>query len=82
MVVRSDSTAIDAIEAKPYANDPSFAVVTFSNGDSHTGSHICGFTVSNSQHTYQVDYYGTVKPAGIDEVCSAAAQTKFLATAP
>jgi hypothetical protein len=82
MVVKSDSAAIAAIEAKPYANDPSFAVVTFTNGDSHSGTRLCGFTVSNSQHTYQVDFYGTVRPAGIDEVCSAAAQTHFLATAP
>jgi hypothetical protein len=82
MVVKSDSTAIAAIEANPYTNDPNFGTVTFSNGDSHTAPHVCGFTVSNSQHTYVVNFYGSIKSGATDEVCSAAAQTHFLATAP
>jgi hypothetical protein len=82
MVVKSDSTAIAAIEASPYSNDPNFGTVTFSNGDSHTGPHVCGFTVSNSQHTYVVNFYGSIKSGATAEVCSAAAQTHFLATAP
>ncbi len=83
IVVKSDSTAIAAIEANDsYSNDPSFAAVIFSAGDTHTGPHVCGFTASNSSHTYQVDYYGTVTTGAAAVVCSAAAQTHFLATAP
>jgi hypothetical protein len=84
MVVKSDSTAIAAIEANSstYANDANFGAVTFTNGDTHTGPHVCGFTVSNSNHTYQVDFYGTVKAGAGSEVCSAAEQTHFLANAP
>jgi hypothetical protein len=83
IVVKSDSTAIAAIEAnESYSNDPNFAPVSFSAGDTHTGPHVCGFTVSNSSHTYQVDYYGTVTAGAAAVVCSAAAQTHFLATAP
>jgi ABC-type transport system substrate-binding protein len=82
MVVKSDGTAVAAIEAKPYTNDPTFGAVTFSNGDTHTGPHVCGFNVSSSQHTYQVDFYGNIKPGAAGEVCSAADQTHFLATAP
>jgi hypothetical protein len=84
MVVKSDSTAIAAIEANAntYSNDSGFAGVTFTKGDDHTAPHVCGFTVSNSNHTYQVDFYGNVKAGAGSEVCSAAEQTHFLATAP
>jgi hypothetical protein len=84
MVVKSDSTAIAAIEANAntYANDSGFAGVTFTKGDDHTAPHVCGFTVSNTNHTYQVDFYGNVKAGAGSEVCSAAQQTHFLATAP
>jgi hypothetical protein len=84
MVVKSDSTAISAIEANAntYANDSGFAGVTFTKGDDHTAPHVCGFTVSNTNHTYQVDFYGNVKAGAGSEVCSSAEQTHFLATAP
>jgi hypothetical protein len=84
MVVTSDPTAISAIESSgnTYANDANFAGVTFTPGDTHKGPRVCGFDVSNSRHSYQVTFYGTVSSEGAEQVCSAASQVQFLTTAP
>jgi hypothetical protein len=74
IVVTSDSTAIASLESSIKTSDTS---ATISNGDNHTGNHVCGFNVSKNGHSYQVDIYGTVPSS----VCSAAQQS-FLADAP
>ncbi len=75
IVVTSDSTAIASLESSLKTSD---ATATVSNGDNHTGNHVCGFNVSKNGHTYQVDVYGTVPSS----TCNQAAQASFLADAP
>jgi hypothetical protein len=75
IVVTSDSTAITSLESSLKTSDAS---ATVSNGDNHTGSHVCGFNVSKNGHNYQVDVYGTVP----NSTCNAQAQASFLADAP
>jgi hypothetical protein len=75
IVVTSDSTAIASLES---SLKTSGAGATVSNGDNHTGNHVCGFNVSKNGHTYQVDVYGSVPSS----TCNAAAQASFLADAP
>ncbi|MGA7987446.1 MAG: hypothetical protein WCB51_03495 [Candidatus Dormiibacterota bacterium] len=75
IVVTSDSTAIASLESSLKTSDAS---ATVSNGDNHTGSHVCGFNVSKNGHTYQVDVYGSVPSS----TCNAQAQASFLADAP
>jgi len=79
VVVTSDSTAIGDLESKLPSTAPG---VKFSNGDTHTSAHVCGFSTSKNGHSYQVDFYGNL-PAGTSAlVCSTAAQQEFLADAP
>lgn len=73
IVVTSDSTGIAAIEKSVQGSG---AKVT--NGDTHSGPHVCGFNVSKNGHTYQVDVYGSVPSS----TCNAAAKSEFLAEAP
>ena len=75
IVVTSDSTAIASLESSLKTSD---AAATITNGDNHSGNHVCGFNVSKNGHTYQVDVYGTVPSS----TCNAAAQSQFLADAP
>ena len=75
IVVTSDSTAIAYIESKLKASNTG---VNVSNGDTHSGNHVCGFNVSKNGHTYQVDVYGSVP----NSTCNQAAQQSFLADAP
>jgi len=79
VVITSDSTAITALEAKL---PTSAAGVTFSNGDSHSGPHVCGFSASKNGHSYQVDIYGTLPSSAAGLVCAAASRQQFLANAP
>jgi hypothetical protein len=74
IVVTSDSTAIAYLESKLKTSD---AGATVSNGDNHTGNHVCGFNVSKNGHTYQVDVYGSVPST----VCDSDAKASFLADA-
>jgi hypothetical protein len=76
IVVTSDSTAISALEHK-IAALPGTGV-TLSNGDKHSGAHVCGFSVGKNGHTYQVDAYGSLPASS----CSASIQALFLANAP
>jgi hypothetical protein len=71
IVVTSDSTAIGSLEAKLKSVAPG---VTIANGDSHTGTRVCGFNVSKNGHTYQVDIFGPVPTT----ICNAQAQASFL----
>jgi hypothetical protein len=75
IVVTSDSTGIASVESRVKATSPG---VTFANGDTHTGAHVCGFNVSKDGHTYQVDVYGAVPTT----ICNAQAQASFLQSAP
>jgi len=79
VVVTSDSTAIDALKSSLPSAAPG---VTFSNGDTHSGPHVCGFSASKNGHSYQVDFYGTIPSAAAAVVCSASAQQEFLSAAP
>ena len=75
IVVTSDSTAISSIESSLKTQETG---VTISNGDTHTGNHVCGFNVSKNGHSYQVDVYGSVPSS----TCNAAAKASFLSEAP
>jgi hypothetical protein len=75
IVVTSDSTAITSIESSLKSQDTG---VTISNGDTHSGNHVCGFNVSKNGHSYQVDVYGSVPSS----TCNAAAKASFLSDAP
>jgi hypothetical protein len=75
IVVTSDSTAIASLTSSLKASDPTAKV---SDGDNHSGSHVCGFSASKNGHSYQVDVYGNV-PAS---TCDADAKASFLADAP
>jgi hypothetical protein len=52
--------------------------VTLSNGDKHSGAHVCGFSVSKNGHTYQVDVRGSLPASS----CSVSIQALFLFDAP
>ena len=75
IVVTSDNTAISSIEQSLKTENTG---VTVSNGDNHSGAHVCGFNVSKNGHTYQVDVYGNVPTS----TCNSAAQSSFLSDAP
>jgi hypothetical protein len=75
IVVTSDSTAITSLESSLKSSD---ATAKVSDGDNHTGSHVCGFSASKNGHSYQVDVYGNVPTS----TCDAAAKASFLADAP
>ncbi len=77
IVVTSDSTGLSSVESRIKAVSPT---VTISNGDTHSGAHVCGFNVSKNGHTYQVDVYGS--SAVPTAVCSPAEQASFLQGAP
>jgi hypothetical protein len=75
IVVTSDSTGLASVESRIKSASPG---VSISNGDSHSGAHVCGFNVSKNGHTYQVDVYGPVP----NSICNAQAQASFLQGAP
>lgn len=74
VVVTSDSTAIAAVEARLGHT----ATRSIHAGDTHSGAHLCGFSVSKNGHSYQVDFYGIVQ----GNPCDTAGQQGFLADAP
>ena len=81
-VVTTDSVAM-AVIRQSAGTTAGGAVIQ--DGDSHSGSRVCGFNVSKDGHNYQVDYY-TNNPAAAAEIessaCSSSAQQQLLSDAP
>ncbi len=84
MVVTTDSGAIAAVRANLNSGQLSASGISLVDGDQHSGTHVCGYSVSKDGHNYQVDFYANSAQSSslFSSGCSSSEQQSFLSGAP